>query len=84
MWMAPTCAAIAGAPYSGPRSANAGTRDTDSTPPATRSEASPARTRDAASATASMPEAQKRLIVSPGTAASQPAASPAVRARFVP
>ena len=74
----------AGACHSGPPSANRGTRDTDSTPPATIMAASPARTRAAARLTASRPEAQKRLMVAPGTCGLQPACSTAVRARLPP
>ena len=49
-----------------------------------RAARSPARTRAAVWPTASMPEAQKRLIVPPGTWSPQPATSAAVRARLAP
>ena len=66
MWTEPRRRTRAGSAYSAPRSANIGTRETLSTPPATASARSPARTRAAVWPTASMPDAQKRLRVTPG------------------
>ena len=80
----PTARMVAGSAHSGPRSANIGTRETDSTPPATARPRSPVRTRAAACATASMPEAQNRLRVTPGTPSPQPASTAAVRAILAP
>ena len=60
------------------------TRDIDSTPPATIKSSQPERTFCAAKLTASKPEAQKRLICTPATSLSQPAAIAAVLAISAP
>ena len=57
-----------------------GARDIDSTPPATTSSASPARTARAAIVTASMPLPHSRLTVTPGTVSGRPDSSAAMRA----
>jgi hypothetical protein len=56
----PTARTVSGSQNSGPPSENIGTRDTLSTPPAAASSRSSPRTRAAAVATASIPDAQKR------------------------
>ena len=61
-----------------------GTIDMLSVPPAIITSASPTRMRSAAIATAVMPEAQKRLIVTPPTVLGRPASSTAMRATFKP
>ncbi len=57
-----------------------GARVIDSTPPAMAKFISPARMARAAVPTASMPEAQSRLSVTPGTLTGSPASSSAMRA----
>ena len=57
-----------------------GARDIDSTPPASTSPASPQRIARAAVPTASSPEAQRRLRVTPGTLVGRPASSADMRA----
>ena len=57
-----------------------GARVIDSEPPASTSESSPALIARAAVATASSPEAQRRLTVTPGIASGSPASSSAMRA----
>ena len=57
-----------------------GARDIDSTPPATTTSASPARTIWEASMIADIPEAHRRLTVRPGTESGYPASSQAIRA----
>lgn len=65
-------------------SAPAGTRDIDSTPPASTRFSQPLRTLAAARLTASRPEADNRLICTPVTVSGSPAASAAVLARSPP
>ena len=55
-----------------------------SVPAAIITSASPSRMRLAASATACRPEAQKRLMVMPGTPSGRPASSRPMRATFMP
>ena len=57
-----------------------GARVIDSTPPATASSISPALIARAAAATASMPEAHRRLTVAPGIESGRPASRSAMRA----
>ena len=57
--------AVSGSQAQGPRSVPIGTRDMDSTPPATTRSSQPERTFCAAMFTASSPEAQKRLSCTP-------------------
>ena len=59
-----------------------GARVIDSEPPAMARSISPDLIARAAAATASMPEAQRRLTVAPGTESGKPASSKAIRARF--
>ncbi len=66
------------------RSASIGTRDIDSTPPATMRSAYPATTRAAAVSIASSPEQHSRDTTPPGTRSGQPAHSAAARARSPP
>ncbi len=56
----------------------------DSVPAAMTASASPRRMRAAASATAWRPEAQKRLMVMPGTLWGSPASRSPMRATFMP
>ena len=55
-----------------------------SVPAAIMTSASPSRMRSAASATACVPDEQKRLIVMPGTLSGKPASSNPMRATFMP
>ena len=73
-----------GLPSIGPPSAIIGTRDMDSTPPATSRSYQPERTFSAAMPMASSPEEQKRLICTPATVSAHPAASTAQRAISAP
>ena len=57
-----------------------GARVIDSTPPATITEASPTAIARAAVTTASRPDAQSRLVVTPGTDTGSPASSADIRA----
>ena len=75
---------VSGSSAQGPPSEPIGTRDIDSTPPATTRSSHPERTFCAAILTASKPEAQKRLICTPATSLSQPAAMAAVLAISAP
>ena len=76
--------AVSGSQAQGPRSVPSGTRDMDSTPPATTRSSQPERTFCAAMFTASRPEAQKRFNCTPEARKSQPAASTAVLAMQLP
>src|SRR5258706_10460208 len=76
--------AVSGSQAQGPRSVPSGTRDMDSTPPATARSSQPERTFCAAIFTASRPEAQKRFSCTPEARKSQPAASAAVLAMQLP
>ena len=71
---------VSGSSAHGPPSEPIGTRDIDSTPPATTRSSHPERTFWAAIFTASKPDAQKRLICTPATLLSQPEAIAAVLA----
>ncbi len=62
------------------RGSTKGARLIDSEPPASTMSASPAAIVRAAQVTASMPEAQSRLTVAPGTLSGSPARSRAIRA----
>src|SRR5579862_8917218 len=75
---------VAGSQAQAPRSVPSGTRDMDSTPPATTRSSQPERTFCAAMFTASRPEAQKRFSCTPEARKSQPAASAAVLAMQLP
>ena len=61
-----------------------GTMDIDSAPPAIMTSAWPTRMRSAAIATAVIPDAQKRLTVTPPTVLGKPASSTALRAMLSP
>ena len=76
--------AVSGSQAQAPRSVPSGTRDMDSTPPATTRSSQSERTFCAAMFTASRPEAQKRLSCTPEAWKSQPAASAAVLAMHEP
>src|SRR6185436_3299659 len=76
--------AVSGSQAHGPPSVPIGTRDMDSTPPATTRSSQPERTFCAAMFTASRPEAQKRFSCTPEARKSQPAASAAVLAMQLP
>src|SRR5258706_4470952 len=76
--------AVSGSQAQGPRSVPSGTRDMDSTPPATTRSSQPERTFCAAMFTASRPDAQKRFSCTPGARNPQPAASAAVLAMQLP
>jgi hypothetical protein len=58
--------------------------DIVSVPAAIITSASPRRMRSAAIATVCTPEAQKRLMVTPGTVFGMPASSRPIRATFIP
>src|SRR5690606_16357568 len=75
---------VSGSSAQGPPSEPIGTRDIDSTPPATTRSSQPERTFWAAILTASRPEAQTLLIWTPATSLSQPAAIAAVLAISAP
>ncbi|SHT90711.1 Uncharacterised protein [Mycobacteroides abscessus subsp. abscessus] len=71
---------VAGSDAHAPPSLPIGTRDIDSTPPASTRSSQPERTFCAPMLMASRPEAQKRLSWTPPVVSGRPAASTAVRA----
>jgi hypothetical protein len=75
---------VSGSIAQAPPSEAIGTRDIDSTPPATMRSSKPERTRCPAWLTASSPEAQKRLSWTPPTWSGRPAAMAAVLAMSPP
>ena len=76
--------AVSGSIGQAPPSEPMGTRDIDSTPPASTRSSKPERTFCAARFTASRPLAQNRLTWTPATVSGRPAASAAVRAMTAP
>src|SRR4051812_4408732 len=80
----PVRAAVSGSIAQAPPSEPMGTRDIDSTPPASTRSSKPERTFCAARLTASRPLAQNRLICTPATVSGSPAASAAVLAMTEP
>ncbi len=80
----PMARLVSGSIAQAPPSDPIGTRDIDSTPPATTRSSYPERTLHAARLTASRPDAQNRFTCTPAARRSQPAASTAVRAMSPP
>ena len=75
---------VIGSANQAPPSEPIGTRDIDSTPPASTRSSQPERTFAAARLTASRPEAQKRFSCTPATVSGRPAAMAAMRAMSEP
>ena len=75
---------VAGSMAHAPPSEPMGTRDMDSTPPATSRDSQPERMRAAAWFTASSPEAQNRFSCTPATVCGRPALRAATRGRTAP
>ncbi len=75
---------VIGSANEAPPSEAMGTRDIDSTPPASTRSSQPERTFIAARLTASRPEAQKRFSWTPATVSGSPAAIAAIRAMSEP
>ncbi len=80
----PVARLVSGSIAHGPPSEPIGTRDIDSTPPASTRSSQPERTFCAARLTASRPEAQNRLSWKPATVSGSPAATAAVLAMSPP
>jgi hypothetical protein len=80
----PVVRLVSGSAAQAPPSEPMGTRDIDSTPPASTRSSQPLRTFCAATFTASSPEAQNRLSWTPATVSGSPAAIAAVFAMSAP